>query len=438
MLLRGDEPYDLAMAQPTGAPQRGLRIFGFPLTIQGGFVWFMAIIAFTNLDNLRAGLYVAGALAAFTLLHELGHAVVARSNGCDASISLGFFAGYTMFTPRQPLTRSQRAAISVAGPAIQIVTASVVLLALGSRISFRQPYRFDEPLVYAVWWAGLMIGALNLIPVRPLDGGSLAGIVFERAFGSRADDVMRVWTVLVLALLWFAAISAGNVQQYLFLLVLITAMALQGLPNTRRQLQAAVVTPEEAARREATAANAERAGWAGAPLGTFPAGFAASPWLRAYALLRAGKERTASGLLVQSLQQPGGGWVLPDDVPLDALSSLVALVPDPAPVDQLRGGWSFHWALHRVGQLRRAADYGARLYERHGQAMTAHNVAGELALMGLEDSAMQWLNVAYGNSNDVASLDADHDLDGLRHRFDFMALRDRMAGRVAPPWPPPG
>ena len=57
----------------------------------------------------------------FTLLHELGHAVAARSAGADAAISLDFMAGYTSFRPRRPISKPRLALISVSGPAIQIV-----------------------------------------------------------------------------------------------------------------------------------------------------------------------------------------------------------------------------------------------------------------------------------------------------------------------------
>ena len=46
------------------------------------------------------GLWLAGSIAAFTLLHELGHAVAARRAGATAEISLDFLAGYASYTSR--------------------------------------------------------------------------------------------------------------------------------------------------------------------------------------------------------------------------------------------------------------------------------------------------------------------------------------------------
>jgi len=51
------------------------RLFGFPVHVRPGFVMMMVLIVVLYGDAY--GLWLAGALAGFTLLHELGHAVAA-------------------------------------------------------------------------------------------------------------------------------------------------------------------------------------------------------------------------------------------------------------------------------------------------------------------------------------------------------------------------
>ena len=53
-------------------------------------------------------MWLAGSIAGFTLLHELGHAVAARRAGATAEISLDFLAGYASYTSQQPLSRRSR------------------------------------------------------------------------------------------------------------------------------------------------------------------------------------------------------------------------------------------------------------------------------------------------------------------------------------------
>ena len=76
-----------------------------------GFLLFVGLVAFINPGPL--GLWLAGSLAVLTLLHELGHAVAARSAGAEAAISLDFMAGYTSFRSKRPISKPRRALISM-------------------------------------------------------------------------------------------------------------------------------------------------------------------------------------------------------------------------------------------------------------------------------------------------------------------------------------
>ena len=98
------------------------RLLGFPVHIRAGFITFMVLIVL--LYGSEFGLWLAGALFVFTLIHELGHALAARATGAEAEISLNFLAGYASYRPTRPISRLERAGISFAGPAVQISRAS--------------------------------------------------------------------------------------------------------------------------------------------------------------------------------------------------------------------------------------------------------------------------------------------------------------------------
>src|SRR6185295_4367307 len=80
---------------------------------------------------------VAGALLFFIslILHELGHALVARRNGIGvASIDLWFFGGLAKLT-RDPATPGEDFRVTAAGPAVTFVIFAAccgALFALGS------------------------------------------------------------------------------------------------------------------------------------------------------------------------------------------------------------------------------------------------------------------------------------------------------------------
>jgi Zn-dependent protease len=179
----------------TSAMPRALRqhsagtfqLFGFPTTFRPGFGVFILILGF--LYPFPLGVWVAGAVAIFTVIHELGHALVARRNKCDASIALDFMVAYASYESTTPLTWKQKIAISLAGPGLQVSTALLGLVAFGVNPFSRADLSASESAA-AVWWAGVALGALNLIPLLPLDGGAVVGEIAERIFPARGKRIV--------------------------------------------------------------------------------------------------------------------------------------------------------------------------------------------------------------------------------------------------------
>jgi len=143
------------------------------------------------------------------LLHEIGHKLVAKKNGCWAEfradpkglqfgVALAFFLGFLFMAPGAVMvaglvTRRQNGHIAVAGPLtnlslflIGIPLWGVILglsgafdgLAAGSTL-FGREYILDGRLVWqamlvdaGVYWLGanLILGLFNMLPFGPLDG----------------------------------------------------------------------------------------------------------------------------------------------------------------------------------------------------------------------------------------------------------------------------
>ncbi len=129
------------------------------------------------------------------LLHELGHALVARRLGIGtAGIDLWLFGGVAKLT-RDSQTPGEEFKVAAAGPA---VTAIIVGLCIGAGAlaSHLTPVvdtaSFQDvsttPLVALIGWLALInivLLVFNLIPAFPLDGGRLARAVAWRATGDR-------------------------------------------------------------------------------------------------------------------------------------------------------------------------------------------------------------------------------------------------------------
>jgi len=184
--------------------RRVLRLLGFPVTVNNGF-WLFLLIVFA-IDPGPDGLVLAVALAAFTIIHELGHALVARRLGAEASIALGFMVGYTAYAPRRPLGTAARMALSAAGPVAHIAVGWLCLLPWAQHPLDLDPIAASGAAT-AIWWAGAVIGAANLIPVWPLDGGHLLSAALQPVFGPSTPRVVigLSATVTTAGVLWAAS-----------------------------------------------------------------------------------------------------------------------------------------------------------------------------------------------------------------------------------------
>lgn len=156
-------------------------LLGFPLELSWSFLLLLLVLV-SVYGPLTA---VVGAFIVFgsVLLHELGHAVVARRLGVRISgIELGFFGGAAKMV-ELPRSANHEIAIAAAGPAVSVGLAVTGFL-LGSALS--------APLATQIGWINVMIAAFNMLPALPMDGGRIL-----RALLTRRMDYVRATDVAV-------------------------------------------------------------------------------------------------------------------------------------------------------------------------------------------------------------------------------------------------
>ncbi len=189
-----------------GAAHHGVNLFLEPLKFTVGLPYALGIMAILG-------------------IHELGHYIVARRHGIDTTLpyfipipfGLGTF-GAVMQMRSQVKNRKALFDIGIAGPLAGLIIAipllfiglqystvikdgspagvslsSSVLLAFISRLSLGDAASVSHtvvlhPLAFA-GWLGLMITALNLLPIGQLDGGHVSYALFGRA---RAEIIAHV------------------------------------------------------------------------------------------------------------------------------------------------------------------------------------------------------------------------------------------------------
>ncbi len=270
-LLRQEDGQDVLVAYPAPAIGRhpGLWVNGtlFAVTVlttvlAGAFQYVVstqplldpASTARATLSGWQHGLPFAAALLAILGVHEFGHYFVARHYRLD--VSLPFFIPFpnpytgtlgaviriqSPFESRQALFD-----VGIAGPLAGLAVAIPVILAglaharfeTSAGALFNTPLLFQwlqqlvagplppgahldlegNPLLMAGWW-GLLITALNLVPVSQLDGGHVAYSLFGRFHRYVA------WVVFGLA-----ALATLVNPSYVVMLVLVFAMGIEHPP----------------------------------------------------------------------------------------------------------------------------------------------------------------------------------------------------------------
>ena len=154
-------------------------------------------------------------------------------SGCTASISLDFMVAYAAYEPRTPLTWGQKARIAIAGPSLQITCAIAVLL-LNSTNPFSRADITISDATIAIWWAGIALGVLNLMPLLPLDGGAFIASIVERFMPGRGNDIVLKSSAALTAVLFGLCIVSGNTE-FAPVLVFMLFMQYQTLALPQRQ-----------------------------------------------------------------------------------------------------------------------------------------------------------------------------------------------------------
>jgi Peptidase family M50/Transposase, Mutator family len=107
------------------------------------------------------------------LLHEFGHIFAARRYGVQTPDVILLPIGGVARLERIPEEPTQELVVALAGPAVNLVIAALLYLALGGLIP-REGLEVDNPgvgLLARLLWANLFLAIFNLIPAFPMDGG---------------------------------------------------------------------------------------------------------------------------------------------------------------------------------------------------------------------------------------------------------------------------
>jgi Zn-dependent protease len=407
-----------------------MKVLGFPVEVRAGFGIFMLLII--ALNGLELGLWLAGSIAVFTLVHELGHAVAARRSGSQARISLDFMAGYASFLPSRPLSRRERAMISAAGPLTQILLGLGVLVAVGVNPFDHRDFGADYSTL-AIWWAGPMIGLFNLIPVLPLDGGNIASEAIDYLVPGRGRRIMGAISI---------PLTAGA---FAFMLVDVDLRPMAAFAGILLVLQVQIRAAERVADRVVfppsrhPAAVAEDLSWRTDRAHVPHDPYVLSPWWDAYTRVREGSIAPTQSIIddLHRNDSDQSSWWPPVAASAHQLRMVISSVPrplpDPTSTTSARGALTLLDVLRRTQHFDEAITYGTKLYTVQPSADVAIEIARCLVLIDQPALAVTWLQTAARNPDK-----SDHlrlviaflpEFQPLHERPDFQSLASALSPR---------
>ena len=186
-----------------------MDLFGFRIGVDASWFLILFLLIFLLSGPFRATLHSSDSVAYLTtvvsvlllfvslIVHELGHAVVARRLGIGVKrIDLFLFGGLTQMS-RDAATPGEDFKIAIAGP---VATLGVILVCLGidvALVGFHRLYHailLDSdititPVLLCLSWLvpmNVLLLVFNLVPAFPLDGGRVARSVVWRVTGEKS------------------------------------------------------------------------------------------------------------------------------------------------------------------------------------------------------------------------------------------------------------
>lgn len=185
-----------------------LDLFGIRIGVDGSWFLILFLMIFWLSGDFRQALHSSDGVAYLTtvvtvlvlfaslVVHELGHALVARAHGIGVRrIDLFLFGGLTQMS-RDAATPAEDFQIAAAGP---LATFAFVVLCLVVNLAIVGPSRLVHaveldgsvpitPVVLSLSWLllwNVLLLVFNLIPAFPLDGGRIARSIVWRITGEK-------------------------------------------------------------------------------------------------------------------------------------------------------------------------------------------------------------------------------------------------------------
>jgi Zn-dependent protease len=209
------------------------KLFGIPVGVHATFL-FIALLGAMSYRGWDIAMWTAAAFVSI-LTHEMGHALVARGFGArGVSITLYGLGGVTTYSHTGTMAEWKSFIISAAGSAVGIMLGGAVWFAARSG-AFTGAGHEMTVFIDSLIFTSLVWGALNWIPIVPLDGGHMVEHFIAIFSPKKAPLISQIITWIAVAVI----VPYAWVNGYRFGVFIVVMFAFSGLRQYRQQVAAA-------------------------------------------------------------------------------------------------------------------------------------------------------------------------------------------------------
>jgi len=212
-VTRGDIPHRVRGALRIGAP------FGVGVYIHWTF-WLL--ILFLALERNLGGLAIrqtfdilllAFSVFACVLLHELGHALMARRFGVVTRDIVLLPIGGMARMLNLPQRPSHELLIAIAGPLVNVAIAALLLMLLTAFwLAIPEQISLTSGFLPSLLAVNVVLVVFNMIPAFPMDGGRVLRAVLSMRLGFRRATEIAAGVGRVMAVIFFViAVLTGQI-----------------------------------------------------------------------------------------------------------------------------------------------------------------------------------------------------------------------------------
>ncbi|HEV2988742.1 MAG TPA: M50 family metallopeptidase [Candidatus Angelobacter sp.] len=202
------------------------RLFGVELRIHTTFLLLLLFVLLTESyrpggggAGIPRGIALVAIIFASVVLHEFGHAVIAKRTGVRVrGILLLPIGGLTLMDPQEHIESAKNpkreTLIAIAGPTVNALLAAisgVLFLGFWKVHLWVQPLITSHALARSFFWSNVFLFAFNLLPAFPMDGGRVlrAWMARKMDFQQATQRAVKVGHAFAIGFMLLGAVSTA-------------------------------------------------------------------------------------------------------------------------------------------------------------------------------------------------------------------------------------